>query len=468
MRFVQKYFILDNMTTKLVGIDSSGKYVNELAKTIDFSKDRKTITIELKRATFSDGSPITAADVKKTLVRASINGSPHTNIEGLWVGSEKLKTIEDDISGIEVISSEKIRLRLNRETKEILYFLTMADLGILHKTQYAKKGELTAADWMSVTSGAYKIEYNRDSEMTLKANKRALMYSESMPQVVTFGSYKSADVIMKIRDKSLDFGMIPFGDYLKDQKFFKNVKGFKIISEQYDGVVFITLNARSGRFSDPKSRQWVQKSIIENYSVPKKFSPASTKANQFFLPGAKGFVNPSEVSDLVKTMGSLERPSHLKNPIEIKTLDGMRYYLPEGFLENLNDSSKLSFSLNTNLSNDDYFKLIYKERDFEASLIGVGMSYKVLGEALNLQYLSENPALVDPTGKIKKLLQLYQKQEDVDSESKTVSQIIKQMILDAECIPLFYFSSPYFVNNKTVKSTKLDLQESVKFYKMVM
>ena len=140
LRFVQEYFILDNVTAKLVQIKTDGAYQNDLAESFSFSNDKLTIDIKLRdNAKFSDGSSITTQDVAKSFKRSILLGVPHVDIKNLWLGAEKLKSIDDQIEGIKVLSDNRLQLKLVHPTKEILFYLTITDLAILHKTQYRKE-----------------------------------------------------------------------------------------------------------------------------------------------------------------------------------------------------------------------------------------------------------------------------------------------------------------------------------------
>lgn len=463
LRFIQEYFILDNITVKLIGTGSNNEYENELAKNIIFSPDKTTIDIELKQAQFSDGSPITAEDVSASFKRSVIIGSPHTNIKNLWVGSENLKSINDDVEGIQVVDKYKLRLKLTRATKELLFFLSLTDMAVLHKSQYIKE-KILVEDWMNLSSGAYKIGYNPDNKLILTANTSALTYSPDMPKVVTFESYKGDDVMKRLADRSLDFGMITFKDYLDNVETIESVKGFDIVGNKADGVVYIGLNIKSPIFSKKENRQWIQKKIIQSFAVSEKYQKAASKAFQFFLPNAKGHIPTAKVEAMLPDVDTSKVPADLKNGIVIKSISGMKDYSPADLEQSLTQALGIPVKVDLTIPNKEYLKFM-SERKYDATIMGFGMSYKVLGEALNLQYLSENPNLLDPTGQVKQLLKQYQDEENTDKEAELISKILEQMVTDAECVPLFYFSAPFFVKTASLQASDLDLDESVKFYK---
>lgn len=466
--FVQQYFILDNMMIKLVGIGDQDEYTNELADKIEFSENNKTITVTLKKRKFSDGTLITAEDVAKSLKRAAILGSPHTNIEDLWLGSSNLKSINDEISGITVLGDYKLILRLTREAKEIFYFLSMADLGVLHKSQYTKN-RLQVTDWTKVSSGPYVGQVDSNNKIQLIANPHYESSNPSRPGKVVFNNLHGKKIIPEIKSKNIDLGFLTFNDYLENDSLLSSL-GYVVLGEKYDALTMITLNASSKKFADPKVRRKFLKAIEAGFKLGSATKKAAAKASQFFLPDAVGFVNRARVKKKIESLsaGNTDLKAVLGDEFIIEGIKGMRFYLPPDLESRLSDALGVNVKVRLNTENNDGKKKYGIDRAYDAQIIAYGMSKKVLGEALNLQYLSKNPPLLDPTGKIKQLLQEYQQKDDNKSENVYIGKIIMQMIEDAELVPLFYFSSPFVVNPSTIQSTKLNLRESPKFHKIRM
>ncbi len=468
LKFAQQYFILDNMTIKLVGLGDQGEYVNELAESIEISPDRKVITIKLKEEKFSDGSTIEAKDIAMTLKRAALLGSPHTNIENLWVGSSTLKSIDQDIPGIKVIDKKTIVLTLTREAKEILYFLSMADLGILHPTQYRKK-KMTIEDWLTVSSGPYRGVLDAEDNITLVINPHYSFPNNDHPTKILFNDQHGTLLPPAVEKSQIDVGFITFMDYLAHDKLISE-NGYSILGEQYDAIAFLVLNINSNKFKDDRVRQSVLKKVSEKYEVKGRLKKASKKANQFFLPDAMGYVDDIKIQKEIESfkIDDIDLEKALSGKLKIDGIKGMKSYVPNDINELLTSALNIPVEVHLDTPNKNNIEKFKKNRDFDAYIIAVGMSKKVLGEALNLQYLTDPPHLIDPTGKIKKLLNRYQEQDEMQNEASVIGEIIIQMIRDAELIPLYYFAAPFIINKETIKSTKLNLRESIKFHKIRM
>ena len=78
-----------------------------------------------------------------------------------------------------MLSKNHLKLRLTRATKEILFFLSLTDMAILHRDQYSKD-TLKVQDWAAITSGAYRVTFNADKKLVLVANERSLNYSNKI------------------------------------------------------------------------------------------------------------------------------------------------------------------------------------------------------------------------------------------------------------------------------------------------
>ena len=298
--------------------------------------------------------------------------------------------------------------------------------------------------------------------------KHSHNFREDMPQRLLFDGYKGDNTIQRIKDRSLDFGMVTLRDYLQNINTIESSKGFDIFSNQTDGIVHIVLNSSSALFKKIENRQWIQKKMIENYKIDAKHSPVLKKAFQFFPPKAKGYIPNADILEILRKVDTSKVPEDLKKGITIRTIKGMKYYLPDNIEITVSSALGIPVKVQVDVSKDDYLSQFDKKRNFDATIIAISMDYKVISEAMNLQYLSDNPSLLDPTGKIKKLLKEYQRQDDVEKESQIIKKILEQMIHDSESIPVYYYASPFLVKKDSLDSSSVDFSEPIKFHKMVV
>jgi len=189
------------------------------------------------------------------------------------------------------------------------------------------------------------------------------------------------------------------------------------------------------------------------------------KAHQFFLPGAKGHIKEADVLSLLDSVDITQTPEVLKDGFVITAATAMVDYLPDDIDKTLSRILGVPVRIDFSIGPYDLIDFLGK-RDFDAYSIATSMSYKVLGETLNLTYTSKSPTLVDPTRKIHDLLEKYQKTDEPAEEQNYTHEILKQMTLDAECIPLIYIAQPFFYNKERLNGDDLYNEESPQFWKM--
>ena len=92
------------------------------------------------------------------------------------------------------------------------------------------------------------------------------------------------------------------------------------------------------------------------------------------------------------------------------------------------------------------------------------MSYNVVTESLNLLYRSDVRFADNPNQKIIKLIEEYQQTQG--SAPEIIENIVKEMTLESEIIPLFYVSSPKFYNSDRLDISEMNTAESLTFWKL--
>lgn len=467
VRFAGEYIYLENLTVRLIEFGNNGEYQNQLADKITFKNDKKDIYISIKEAYFNDGSRITATDVVQTIKRAILRGSPHTDPKNVFRDAKNLKSLDQEISGVKVIDDNTLFIGLNSKMKEIFYYLQLADYGILHPNQYMKNGDLTTDDWSKYSSGAYLLSYSIDGVVTFAANPRSLAYHKKMPQNVIPVKTEDDKVVDEIKNSKVHFGDIISNNYEKNKEALHSLSNISLYGDKFNAITYLVLNIRSGKFKDNKIRQWVQKKILESFVVKDDEKDYTKKATQYFLVGAKGYVSDAQTVKLLDHVDTSQVPSELKEGIKIRTVVGMEKYIPENFDKSLSEAMGIPVIITFDVQPQKYIE-IWEKRDFDIFLASAYMSYKVLSESLNLVFTVDNPKALDPTGKVKNLLSEYQKEDDSSKEEKIINQILQQIIVDAEIVPVIYSMDPTFYNKEVIDISDANIYESMQFWKLRM
>ncbi len=466
LKYTLQYTYLQNLTLNLVEIDQNENYKNQLAKTIQRNDEGNKFVVTLKEAYFSNGDPIRVEDVAKSIKRAIILGTPHFNGKDLFVGSEDLKSLEQEIPGVEITGENELTLRIHHSQKEFYYYLQLTDLAILHPSQYNLDRELQTKDWVAVSSGPYRLEIN-DLDVSFIANEGALNYSKDMPKRVDlFFSKNAHEISQKINNDELDIGELAPNTYLEVKPLIDEDTPIDLFGSKTASIIVMALNIKNDLYKDPTIRKWILKKIYENFQVPNEYSEIMEKAYQFFLPNTLGFVPVEVISKSMDSIDTQVVPEQLKeHGLNMRTIEGLASIFMPGLADKISKALEIPVTLDTSIRNADSQK-VFSSRDYEVYINGISMSYKVLGETLNFQYLQKDPFFQDPTGRIKELLKEYQQLENTKEEYDKIKEIIFQMIEDAECIPLYYYGSPVFVRSDRINIDDLYLDEAIQFWRI--
>ena len=210
----------------------------------------------------------------------------------------------------------------------------------------------------------------------------------------------------------------------------------------------------------------IQKKILKNFTVNKEFSEMASRANQYFLPETKGYITDFEPCKVLNELDLGNVPDSLKNGLVINTFTTMRPYLLPDIEGLISKALEIPVRIEYNVCPADYSDNFLKERSHDAFLMARSMSDKVIGEAINIVYVSNNPPYLDPTGNIKELMNKYMSTDNQREQECCIYKILEQMIYDSECIPLNYMVNAMFYNSDEIDISKSSIDESIKLWKI--
>ncbi len=438
--FLNEYYIIENLTVRLVEMDAKTGYKNMLASEIKQISDLE-YHIKIKETFFSNGDRVTLEDVKNTLIRAKNNVNSHV----------ALKEILHEIS----IQDDTLKIFLKKKVNDFIYFLTLADLSILHSSQSEKK-ELIIEDWEKVSSGPFKYQIEKD-EVFLAKNPHYKLSSHNYPDKIKLTTSRERDSFIDFQENKVDIGEFNLNSYEKNLNQLSSQNNLQVIGNHGDMINFFALNADHPKFKSEYNRKWIQKKILLNFKLDPKYAPIAKKALQFFTPYVKGFLDENEILKEISTWNDIDTskiPEELKDGITISTYQRAFEVSLKGAFEPLSQILGIPVVIENNVPSTKFEEFITK-RKHEAFLGITAMDQVIVGESINLYYFSSSPMFMDINKKINKLMDKYQTSESSET-IKVVNKIALQMIKDAECIPLFYVASPFFFNKDKVDISDLD------------
>lgn len=444
---IHRYYLVDNMSSKLVYVNQKNDYEYILADEIKKLNELSYLIRIKENAVFSNGDQITSKDFVNSYKRLILYGSPHIPLKDIVKDSHKLKTIEDEIDGFQILDGKTFKINLSRVVKDFLYYLSLADMSVIHSSVIHKK-ELKREDW-SVVAGAYFLDGN-----VLRINKKFINYNEDMPHKVEITNTPQKGNVEDLI--GYDIGTTAFIN--KDSDDLQKIPNqLTLASDSYSYIVYLHLNPDSKMFSNVNLRRMIYNKLSKNLNTPDG-NKIFKKAKQYFLPEVAGVnlsYDPQKILEPVLLNQEIPK-------FRILSTQGTKKYTFSGLNEQIQQSLGTKVDLDFIDLAEGYYKRI-DTREFDAYLMPVSMNYSSPLEALNHLHLEKNNIVKIGSKKLKKLILELQ---DKKIEPGVLDPILDEMALDATVIPLFYVSSPKFFNNTTVDARLMNVTESMVFWRL--
>lgn len=235
------------------------KFKPELAEDMNLSKDSVTFKLR-KNATFHDGAPVTAKDVKWSLDRAvSVGGFPTFQMKaGSLEKPEQFVVVDDHTIRVDFLRPDR---------------LTIPDLAVIVpcviNSELVKKNATAADPWgleytkqNTASSGAYKVtKWTPGTEVVLERNEAWVSGKKpAIPRIIwrMVPSAGNRRALLERGDADISYDL-PNKDFVE----LKESNKLSIISTPYsNGIQYLGMNVTKAPFDNPKVRQAVA------YAVP--------------------------------------------------------------------------------------------------------------------------------------------------------------------------------------------------------
>lgn len=427
IQFTSEFFLLENLTARLVRFDENGDYQ------LDFASDVKKISetefdVKIKKSGFSNGEPITLDDVKNSIERTAQRGSNHVN----------LKEILKEVS----VEGDKLKIRLHKSSKFFWYFLSLPDMGILHKSQ-VMKDKIYVEDFFRVSSGPFRYEKNGDSYYLVR-NRNYLLSGVAYVDKIKLVAPFEIDSAREIIDGRVSLGKLSLDSFIRNRKEIGQKKNLKLMGVPSDSFTYIFFNKYSDKFKKKSHREWFRRKIHDSFILPDGFADIAKKSYQYFPLGSKAFVDEEEIKKLWEK-APIEKPKDFPDRIILRTYTTIFHVSFEPLIRQLEKIADVEIKVVSDVAPDDYVSKM-KNGEFDVFVNNMSTDIRIPAEAINFEYFSSDSPLSDVTGKIKSEYDSYQQANGEFEEKDHLKNISKQMIEDAQFIPLFHSISPHVVN----------------------
>lgn len=270
------------LNATLWNVELDGDVVPGLAEDYEFNDDYTAITVQLREATFSDGSPITAEDVVATYTR-------HTSIESSTIASTLAR-----VSSFEATGDREVAFTFAEPFPSFREVMTQGAVGVVPAASLDDAGAYYQAP--DVTSGAYTVaEAWVGNSLELTANPE-YWGPQPIVQNLTVTVVEDANsAISQVQNGQIDFA----GDLAPN--FVMQVDGtpgLSVAQTTLAGFYDLRLNNRSGPFADVDVRQAMNAALDREAIVSAIWGERNEPLSGFWPRGMDGFADRSTERDL--------------------------------------------------------------------------------------------------------------------------------------------------------------------------
>ncbi|MYM20617.1 ABC transporter substrate-binding protein [Brevibacterium sp. 5221] len=235
--------LMENVYQSLVRVGDDGRLEPALAKSWEVSADRRTYTFALQDgATFSNGHPVTAQDVKSSYDRVAKWKNP-------------LKAKMADVDSVTAKDERTVVIALHRPSNRWLF-----DLASIVGAVFDDRAHDDLAN-TAVGSGPFTIEkYARGQEIDFaarddywgdKPHARKVVFRYFKDSVAAANALKSGDVDV--------LGNLQAPELFKD--FESDTSAYQVIEGTSNGEVVLSMNNAQGIFKDKRAREAVMYAV---------------------------------------------------------------------------------------------------------------------------------------------------------------------------------------------------------------
>lgn len=253
----------------LVNYGPDGKLSQELADSYEVSPDALSYTFKLRDATFHDGSPVTAEDVKASIERITAEGSKATYRNELGV-----------IKSIETPDAKTVKLTLAKPFVPLIHYLALPESAIVPAAWIKEHG--TDPNATPIGAGPFKFSnWERGRELTVE--KFDGYYKQGKPHLDDVHYVFYADENTRVN--ALKSGDVDIIDYVPWKDAASIEADPELQLESTTGpFMMLQFNTRFEPFSKPEVRQAISYAIDRMAIINTAFNGRGTPLYGIAIP----------------------------------------------------------------------------------------------------------------------------------------------------------------------------------------
>ena len=349
--------ILSNVYEPLVRMNNDSEIVPALATKWETSDDGLEYTFTLRTdATFHNGDPITAEDVKYSLeaaVESSYTG-PYMNF----------------IDKVEAVDEKTVKVTLQYAYAPFLALCTTYSQVV--KEEFYKDGEVDMAK-NPIGSGPYKFKkWAQGDKIEFEAYDGYYQGAPAIKNLTYSIIPNSSTAALALESGEIDMSL---NVATADIKAMKDKKGITLLEDPSSAFYFIGMNTNVDKLSDVRVRQAISKSINKQNLIDGALDGYGVPTNTFIAEGVLGYDPdfdplPYDVEEAKKLMKEAGYPDGFKLSISIPENRSKHAQIIQS------DLSKIGIELKIDIIETGKFWDDLENLDYEMMIMG--WSYMVM------------------------------------------------------------------------------------------
>ena len=286
--------IFDRLFEIELGADGSTALVNSLVEDYTVSEDGLTYDFTLRSGvTFSDGTPLTANDVKFTFTRMlALPESVQSSFATMIAGADAVMDgSAAELSGIAVADDTHFTITLAQPFAGFLYQLAAPACSILSEANVTAAGDDFGLDpAKTIGSGPYAVKtWTRDAGMTLDANPNYWGEQPSVQHVEITVVPDPSTISMMFQSGEIDILDCDMIDAAIVDATYRTQYADRIVSGHRLATTYLALNENVAPLNDVNVRKAVQMAIDRESILATVYSGDGTIPDGIYPEGLVGY-----------------------------------------------------------------------------------------------------------------------------------------------------------------------------------
>ena len=272
-------------------VDGTAQVVDSLCTEHAVSEDGLTYSFTLREGVvFSNGSPLTASDVKYSFERLLIIGDQNTDIPLEVVGGNALlEQKAGSLEGFEVIDDTHFTVTLNAPNAGFLAELSAPAMSIVDAETMAEAEAFGVEPADTIGTGPYIVtEWVANDHYTLVCNDRYWGEAPSVKEVVVRVIPDASTQNLMFQNGELDMIDLQNLDSAIVESSYKAVMPDQIIRTPKVGMVYLTFNQKQEFLSDVNVRKAISMAIDVDSIIAGLYNGDAVRENGIIPTGIWG------------------------------------------------------------------------------------------------------------------------------------------------------------------------------------